>query len=294
MSRLRIYPRAARSAALSLLVSSFATAWLFSAAGPVSSAFPGRNGQIAFDRGAGIFVMNGDGTRQRKIVNTGGADAPVWSPNGRGLAFEESADPVTGGERIDLINANGSGRHKLTDGADPAWSPDGRRIVFEDGGSIFVIGVDGRSRRKLIADGDTPAWSPSGRKIAFERAVGGSDEVFVMNANGTRVRRLTRSRGKDDEPEWSPDGRKIAFVSARRGRESIFVMRANGTRVSRLTRFRRGEADDPAWSPDGRKMAFERNLGGREDIFVMSARGTRVKRLTRGGGSNPDWQRKPR
>ncbi len=282
--------RATLGAALLIGVAS-AAVWLLAVAGPAQSAFPGANGKIAFERGAGILAMSASGRGQRLVPNTGGASDPVWSPNGRQLAFEEGADPVTGGEEIGIVNADGKGRRKVTDGSDPAWAPDGRRIAFEDSGDVYVVNVNGSGRRRVVGNGDSPAWSPTGRAIAFTRKVGGNVDVFVVSPSGTGLRRLTSAPGKDDEPEWAPNGRRLAFVSDRRGSENVFTMSASGSGVRQLTRFGGGtEGDDPAWSPDGRRIAFERSRAGSEDVLVMSASGSGQRRLASGG--NPDWQRR--
>lgn len=282
--------RAALRGAL-LLGGALAAGGLLAAADPARSSFPGANGLIAFERGSSIFVMSPSGRGQRLVPGTGGAGSPVWSPSGRQLAFEESADPVTGGESVGVINADGTGRRKVTDGSDPAWSPDGRRIAFEDGGAIWVVDANGSGRRRVVRNGDAPAWSPTGRVIAFTRKRGSNVDIFVVGTSGTRLRRLTSAPGKDDEPEWAPSGRRLAFVSDRRGSENVFVMSASGKRQRQLTRFKGAiEADDPVWSPDARRIAFERTAGGDDAVFVMSASGKRVRRLA--SGSNPDWQRR--
>jgi Tol biopolymer transport system component len=82
------------------------------------------------------------------------AGEPVWSPDGRKIAFQEQ---VNGNYEIFVINANGTGTRQLTtvayDNTDPAWSPSGRQIAFlttRDGGSdIYVMNVDGSGQRRL-------------------------------------------------------------------------------------------------------------------------------------------------
>src|SRR5207247_1507160 len=91
-------------------------------------------------------------------------------------------------------------------------------------------------------------------RIAFVRDRDGND-VIVMHADGTNVRRLTANAADDGAPSWSPDGSRIAFASNRDGDFEIYI-RARGGAVTRVTR--NGVADvDPNWSPDGSTIAFD-------------------------------------
>jgi Tol biopolymer transport system component len=120
-------------------------------------------------------------------------------------------------------------------------------------------------------------------QIAFVSRRDGHAQIYVMNPDGTHVRRLTNDPWNDTHPSWSPDGTKIAFASDRDGAWEIYVINADGSGVRRLTR--RG-ADAPAWSPDGTKIAFtgDSSRVSREDgtgLFVMDSDGSNVRRLTR-------------
>ncbi len=99
-----------------------------------------------------------------------------------------------------------------------------------------------------------PAWSPDGKKIAFESSrKNGKADIYVMNADGTNRRRLTKHLAHDRYPAWSPDGENIVFYSERDGRSGeIYVMDANGNNQQNLTNhpsgdgFRRPSWFDPA------------------------------------------------
>src|SRR3712207_6711701 len=157
-------------------------------------------------------------------------------------------------------------------------------VSDRDGDSeIFVrrtSGADVQLTRNRISDFG-PAWSPDGRRIAFSRQAGDVVALFVMNADGSGVRRLIAPvRGpegapsRDFLPGWSPDGRQIAFTSNRGGfgEPDIFRIDADGTDLTRLTRTPTFTGDfGPAWSPDGRWIWFDSDRVGvfNREIFRM-------------------------
>ncbi len=130
--------------------------------------------------------------------------------------------------------------------------------------------------------------APTGQ-IAFTNDRFGDSNVYVMDADGGNVRRLTDYPGANASPTWSPDGTRIAFTSDRDGNYDIYVMDADGGNVRRLT-------DDPGgdyeatWSPDGTRIAFasNRDVGVNYDIYVMDADGGNVRRLTNDPGRDMD------
>jgi TolB protein len=217
---------------------------------------------------------------------------------GEGSAGELFRVPLDGGPAVRLT------RNRASDYF-PVASPDGRRIAFVSsrGGDddIWVMRADGSRPRVLTRDRprargpaplDTaPAWSPDGRRIAFasDRA-GGEGEIYVMNADGSGVRRLTRTARHviDATPAWSPDGRRIVFASSRAGHFNLelFTMRPDGTGLRRLTRTGGSDAvlgDDatPAYAPDGSRIAFASNRDRNNEIYVMAPDGRGQRRLTR-------------
>jgi dipeptidyl aminopeptidase/acylaminoacyl peptidase len=183
----------------------------------------------------------------------------------------------------------------------PAWSPQAGHIVF----TRYVSGPEGTGRPHIWTvhpDGSdlgpltrgphadfAPAWSADGTKIAFTRASGERSEIFVMNADGSGMRRVGERDGARHElPAWSPDGRTIAYASTTADDSDLFLMNADGSAARPLTS---GPDEDqsPAWSPDGRRLAFIRN----GDLWMVDADGSRAVQLTRTAvkEASPQWSR---
>lgn len=224
---------------------------------PAEAAFPGKNGKIAFERSdartqtSSIYTVKRDGTGLTKLA-TGTrffyASDPSWSPDGRRLAF--TGNRGDNGNIYVLQVANGELK-QITNGerggSSPSWSPDGKRIVFyrfkeTDGTNIYTIKVDGTGLKRLAHAGagvylEDPVWSPEG-KIAFSS--GGQEspaEIFVMNANGSEEKKLTkRKHNFDAGPAWSPDGKKIAFGRFAGSKVGTLVMDTDGSGVRRISR----------------------------------------------------------
>ncbi len=230
------------------------------------------NSQIAFMSSRDqdiwqIFIMQADGSNVRQLTYGPYIDIeyPVWSPDGRQLAFSLDFELM-------IINSDGSNLRQITDLPEGspkqlAWSPDGSTISFvseiraADGQpweQIFVIRPDG-SGLKQLTDGPAyhrfPSWSPDGSQILFE--VGKKSrfetDVYVMNADGTNQLQLT------DQPSW------------------------NGTYTG-----------NPTWSPDGRQIAYAAESSfSNLDIYVMNRDGSGKTRLTTNSENdvNPQWRR---
>ncbi len=217
-------------------------------------------GRIVFMRAGGnpdIYRVDADGTRLRRLTRAKLEDCcPVWSFDGKKIAFESKR---TGIFEIFSMDRNGSNEVNLTtnsvyDGT-PTWSPTGHiafRSTISDSNDIFSMRRNGTHWKRLTFGrgvNRVPAWSPDGSKIAFVSNRTGSNQVYVMDADGSGTTQLTFTiRGSNLNPSWSPDGRWIAFYSNRSGNNEIYVMHADGSRVIRVTN---NSASDilPSWCP---------------------------------------------
>ncbi len=296
----RTGPRVARGLRV-LAAGACALALVLGARAPAAVAqSPGSNGTLVFTRGiAGNFsdiyaqdpppgggqlkITNNIPTSGRIPVNVAiGAEAadPAFSPDGSLMAWMESTvgvrqlvvarfaplpqratgGPVTGFTPI------------LTGGfAHPSWSRD-NVIAVDNGRGISVVRADGTGFAQIRSTGAHPSWSPDGRRIAFADDSGGSSPrhpdgtsaIYVMNADGSNVQKLSNIEDTLAEfveaPDWSPDGTRIAFF----GSAKIFVIGADGTGVHVVAPL----GTEPKWSPDGKKIAWL--IGG----VVSAAPGT--------------------
>ena len=112
------------------------------------------------------------------------------------------------------------------------------------------------------------------------RDAGSTAEIYVMNSDGSNIKRLTNNTINEDDPFPSPDGTKILFQSDQPGGSQIFVMNADGTGIVNLTNDPNIDNTDCNWSPDGTKIAFESNRSGDLEIWKMNADGSGLMQLT--------------
>jgi Tol biopolymer transport system component len=228
----------------------------------------------------------GVGAGRRRLTRDDSASSPVWSSDGRRLAFAR-------GDGVFVVRRDGSRRVRIAradDPGEPAWSPDGRRVAFTVPAEVRVADVNGTGLRLLARgaeSGSSVAWSPDARLIAFTGARRGVTGAFLVNAEGGRPKLLARGHV---EPVWSPDGRSIAVVRQGTPRQAgLVLVAAVGGRPRRLTR---GLDTEPVWSPDSRRLAFRRGLLT-GDIYVVNADGRGLRNLTRTpwlDEREPDWR----
>ena len=140
-----------------------------------------------------------------------------------------------------------------------------------------------------------PAWSIDGKRLLFESERSGGSDIYLMDADGGNVKRLTDDPAADTHPRWSPDGTQFVFDSHRGGAGHIYVANVDGSQVRRVTsedQAKNGAAGrHPDWSPDGRRLVFDSNRDGNVEIYVSSLDGKQQVRLTDSAGddNHPVW-----
>jgi Tol biopolymer transport system component len=264
--------------------------------------------ELLLDSSTGTAVMSADGSNMRTISNaTLDEDDPTWPEgvyptwpaDGTRVAWSNTRLDLEKGESSDndifmvnLDNLNQTNLRKTPkfDETYAAFSPDGSQVCFTNldiyipgskPSGIYVMDVN-RSEPTLLFEDDTPGtcdWSPDGKKIVFdsnnEYPKARKAEVYIINADGSGLTKLTSNSAADTRPAWSPDGTKIVFSSDRDGGNlDLYTMDTDGSDVAQLTNLP-GGAYTPDWqplTPKSRSMTVRQpDTGGPSLLWVAIA-----------------------
>lgn len=181
-----------------------------------------------------LVIMRSDGSDPRPLTGPVAGredDNASFSPDGRSVVFTRFAARPG----IWTIDINGRNERRLRPEPsdelldEPEYSPNGRKIAFErvtfgpSRSRIYTMNRKGThlvrltGRRPSGYDSE-PSWSPDGKRIAFRRICKKKcrdSEVYVMKADGSRIKPITHDRGFQEQPHWSPDGKRVAYVTHR-------------------------------------------------------------------------------
>lgn len=239
-----------------------------------------------------IFTVGADGRGLAPVPGTKAATAPVFSPDGHTLAFTRTVEretPTTvggirweggfDGSSIWIVDLQTGAQRQLTPWQNhvkyspTSYSPDGSTLLATHEDDLHLqeaepvaLRVDGSGSRRLLDDGSSPVYSPDGSRIAlirdtpdYKREYGEDTDLYVINADGSGVRRLTRTPGLIElSPSWDPSGERLAYtrLTPNRSDEAPFGYRiplmqinADGTCPTAVVSAARTFLFSPVWQP---------------------------------------------
>jgi Tol biopolymer transport system component len=226
---------------------------------------PGSLGALAYGIDGDIYVADWDGSNAVRIANGRPpnecrglgeywGEGPIWSPDGRYLAYRHTDCEGAGGEWWDVVISDPKGNVVATfpsEGWLISWSPDSTRVAVwvHWGETIGVYGLDGVRQALLtvppgwIAPGDfDPVWLPDGASLMVPHGV-------EIPLDGSTPRKLPWADRQLGWETYSPDGSRVAYTT----RRSFVVAEADGSHAQEVF----GDyAAFPVWSPTGDRIAF--------------------------------------
>jgi Tol biopolymer transport system component len=240
--------------------------------------------------------------------------------NGK-IVFQSDRD---GNYDLHIMNLDGSDQHNLTNSPKdsriannfgPVASPDGKQIAFEsnrDGNhEIYIIDIDSGDQTNLtnnVADDNSPSWSPDGKYIAFlsdrdailvdENQDLWTNDLYIVNSDGSNPRRITNDKNLYGGISWSPDGKRFALCLAHPNPDGvyfsfdIYIMTLSDSNLIRLTYDTSMHECSPKWSPDGKRIVYGVDGSKYSNIHLMNADGTNQIALSIDPSildSDPSW-----
>ena len=219
-----------------------------------------------------IFIMNADGTEQRRITHEGPAlEYNIsWSPDGSRLVFQSRPEIDPGVHSLYIIGTDGRGRERITDGRyndfSPEWSPNGNLILFTQTVTPY----------KFFRD-----WSSEERQINRNSA-----EIMVLNLEEDTITQITQNEVRDYDPSWNANGSEIYYLQDDGQKKTLFRQKlgeadpiavAEGNIVSNS-----GFVTRTRLSPNGRFLTYNKEVNGLGGIYIYDLELNHEKRLVGG------------
>jgi TolB protein len=200
-----------------------------------------------------LIIMHSDGSAMREITSFLEDGQPYWSPDGKGLVFSstrhgDKQSRIYIVDEVPFERGRVDGR-PLNFGPDdvrgeyPVWTADGQ-IVYRGCDNTVEPAQCGLYRSsaeagpqpmvRLTDRSEDTAPAAHGNRIAFMSSRDGNWEIYIMNADGSGLKRLTNNAANDGLPAWSPDGKTLAFVSNQGGAWAIWAMSPDGSNQRKL------------------------------------------------------------
>ncbi len=220
------------------------------------------------------------------------ANIPGWTQ----IAYQRQEN-----DNWDIYLYDAGGAERLTTNAAddiyPALNRGGTKVAFSSSRGngngrldLYTMNSDKSGLNKIFDNWSAfPAFSPDGSKIAFQGWAGNDYEIYVINTDGSNLKRLTNHSDFDGQPTWSPNGDYIAFSSRRNSQYSIYTITPNGTDLQKVSTY--PLSLHPKWAPNSNRIAFDADVDGDgwQEVALVNSDGSGEQMIYDPGNSATAW-----
>ncbi len=198
----------------------------------------------------------------KKYFNFNSILSPVWSPDGKKVAFAALDGPW---RDIVIYDIDGDSTYSLMrdrfDDMEPSWHPDSKRVFFSSDRPH-------PESQNILSDLTQNPVDGIKYSTLYTNHEYGNYSIFSVDIETRRIEPIKCGLGQNREPVVSPDGKKICFVSNRNGIDNLYISYLDSSAVFAITDILTG-TQSPTWSPDGTKIAFSSFQKGGYDVFII-------------------------